>query len=63
MSWTSVNDKLPMDNDWCAVQAACTKFNNDLPFRFVRESDGDHFWDNLADEILQEHEVTHWKLA
>lgn len=63
INWTSTKDKLPMDDEWCLVKATCRDFNNERLFKFIREPRGSGYWDDFVDMILQDSEVTHWKLA
>jgi hypothetical protein len=58
-----VIDHLPLDNAMCSVRVIPTLAERTTPYRFVRCSDGEHFWDNLKDEVLQFSEVTHWTPA
>ena len=63
MNWTATKNKLPMSHEWCLVQATCRGFDEELPFKFIREQRGSGYWDDFVDMILQESEVTHWKIA
>lgn len=59
--WISVDDRLPMDNTMCQVRTTISASHYPTEtYRYVRESDGDYFWDNLLTDILQSNEVTHW---
>ena len=58
----SVKEKLPKPNTLCKIQVNSHLQPRKEDFRFVTYSDDTgYFWDNLKTEILQEHEVTHWK--
>ena len=60
---TPVTASLPLDNAMCEIRVRPHLAKRDGIFRYVRESDGDYFWDNLVDEVLQSDEVTHWSPA
>ncbi len=61
---TPVTTALPLDNMMCKIRVKPHLAQHGSlrkgVFRYVRESDGDYFWDNLVDEVLQHDEVTHW---
>ncbi len=60
--WVSITECKPPDNAVCRVATIPALADRTGEYRFVRCSDGDYFWDNLIDEVLQRTEVTHWIL-
>ncbi len=55
-----VEESLPTPQALCYV-STIPHMRREEPFTFVLCSDGDFYWDNLIDEILQKDEVLAWR--